>query len=150
MSGVSIPVLASSVFFTAFSAFGAGYLMSPQPVRDSRPIVDPEAWNRKAPVATSFDARTTGAQAGAAMQGDANDVNHVGEVTPETVTEGNYRDEIPHVDKADTYKSGNYNVAPLDGAASDDDKGSATIIVLDKAEADRAWDISPAYPENIQ
>jgi hypothetical protein len=150
MSGVSIPVLASSVFFTAFSAFGAGYLMSPQPVRDSRPIVDPEAWNRTVLVAPSFDARTTSAQADAAMHAAANDVNHVGEVKPKTVAEAQYQDEIPHVDAADTYESASYNVEPLDGAATDDDKGSATIIVLDKAEADRAWDTSPASLENIQ
>lgn len=150
MSGVSIPVLASSIFFTAFSAFGAGYLMSPQPVRDSRPIVDPEAWNRTAPIAPSFDARTTSAQVDVAMLAAANDLNRPGEDKPETVTKARYEDQIPAIGAANTYETGSYNIEPLDGTGVDHDKGSATIMVLDKAEADRAWDSSLASSENIQ
>ena len=147
MSGISIPVLASSVFFTAFAAFGAGYMMSPAPVRssDDRPIVDPEAWNRADTAPPAFESKATAAQADAAMQ--AEEASLRGWSEPDAVDldtaviEPTYQDEVRPLDVSG--QSGSYAVEPLDGVGGEADQGTATIVVLDKAEADRAWDDWP-------
>ena len=152
MSGVSIPVLATSVFLTAFSAFGAGYLMSPPPVRtgDSRPIIDPDAWNRTAPVPSGFQAQANPAQVEIAMNAAADDLNQRGWVQPEEAQDISYQDEVRSLDASDGYDSGSYTVEPLEGASANGDQGSASIQVLDKAEADRAWDSWPTASNNNQ
>jgi len=154
MSGISIPVLASSVFFTAFAAFGAGYMMSPAPVRPShdRPIVDPEAWNRTAPVPPAFESKATAAQADDATRAEEAMLRGWSEpdaVDPDSaVTETTYQDEVRPLDVSG--QSGSYAVEPLDGVSAEGDKGTATIVVLDKAEADRAWDDWPTSAATTQ
>lgn len=150
MSGISIPVLATSVFLTAFSAFGAGYLMSPAPVRtgDSRPIIDLDAWNKTAPVQPGFQAQATPAQVEVAMDAAADENSQRGWVQPETLADAgyqnaSYQNEIGPIDVSDSHDLASYAVEPLEGAGANDDQGTTTIMVLGDADADRAWNSAP-------
>ncbi len=143
MSGVSVPVLATSVFFAAFLAFGAGHLMSPPPVRtgDSRPIIDPDAWNKTAPVQLGFKAQAQQTVVDVAMEEAADAVDKRGWIAPDDLADASYRDEIQPLEISSNSYTGSYTVEALEGAsASPTDHGTAIIQVLEKAEADRAWD----------
>ena len=142
MNGVSTAILATSVFLTALGGIGAGYLMSPPPVRsgDSRPIIDPDAWNKTAPAAQGFQAQP--AFINVAMNASAEDANPRGWVPPCDAANTSYQDAAPY-DASNSDTSVGYVVEPLDGAVPSE-KGSTTIMVLDKAESDRAWDSAPA------
>lgn len=141
MSGVSSTILATSVFLTALAGFGAGYLVSPQPARsgDSQPIIDPDAWNRHAPTppvqaavepAKCAPPKISPEIPASAMQADADDIELRGWQSPEQA--------IPEDDAGLASPSEGYAVEPLDGSDSAG-RGSSTIMVLNKAEADRAW-----------
>ena len=134
MSGVSTTIIVTSVFLTTLAGLGAGYMMSPAPIRtgETSPIIDPDAWNRTAPqtvqlqpapyaqLQNSADTAPspsgwTAPDAGAAFEEDASLVG----------------------------LSSSYTIEPLDGASSSQDKGSSSITVLTASEADRAWDNAP-------
>ncbi|MEQ1782282.1 MAG: hypothetical protein ABMA14_13040 [Hyphomonadaceae bacterium] len=142
MSGLSNTIIAGSVFLTTLAGLGAGYLMSPPPVRsgDSRPIIDPDAWNKTAPVAQGVPAQSTSINV--TVNAPAEDANARGWVAPDDVANTSYQDAALY-DASNSDTSAGYVVEPLDGAVPGE-KGSTIIMVLDKAESDRAWDSAPA------
>ncbi len=146
MSGVSNTILATSVFLTTLAGLGAGYMMSPPPVRsgDSRPIIDPDAWSKTAPVSPTFQAQLNSSQTAMKINMTGDDMNQRGWIPSNDVEADTYQGEIQPIDVSDNSNSIGYTVEQLDGAAPVGDRGSSSITVLDKAEADRAWDSEPA------
>lgn len=143
MSSVSTAILATSVFLTTLGGMGAGYMMSPPPVRsgDSNPIIDPDAWDKTGYVAPEFQAQAQPSVVDAAMTAAADDVNATGWAPPDDVYDADYQD-ADQTDDADSDTSAGYAVEQLDGAGAGD-RGSSSITVVDKAESDRAWDSWP-------
>lgn len=138
MNSTSTTLLATSVFLTAFAGFGAGYLMSPPPARsgDTAPIIDPDAWNRTAPQTAQLEPAPYSQIQNSATAQTVSDTasSPSGWSAPET----DYATALQE-DASLVGFSGSYTVEPLDGASSSD-RGTSSIIVLDAAEADRAWD----------
>ncbi len=74
----------------------------------------------------------------------SDDMNQRGWIPSNDAEAATYQDEIQPIDVSDNSNAVGYTVEPLDGAGPAGDKGSSSITVLDKAEADRAWDSEPA------
>lgn len=151
MSTASTTLIAA--FLTGLAGFGTGYMMAPQPARyaDTRPIVDPDAWNRPAPGAASFQAQATQAAVGAASVSQVS-----AKAMPESenhwdAQEAAYSERYADEDDAalvalsNSDASGSFAIEPLEGAGGE--KGNSTIMVLSKADADRMWDETSPPPE---
>lgn len=141
MSGISGEVFAATVFLTALGGFTAGFLMQPAPVRsgDTRPIVDPEAWNRPVPaiLQAPIEANLREPIAPATDVPTARKAKF--EIEDDWPTAATSEASYVHDDASLVGLSGSYKIEPLEGA-SHGDEGSSSITVLTKEESERAWD----------